>query len=273
MFLTKKQQIAIALIYSLAFAGAIAACVLFAAGDNAVAAVSFGAAALLMPLLYSRHRLKSGYAEVNRIYSQTVSGFDPQGAVESLKKLPNDPRFAVREPGYDYYFALASCCRLAGDRAAAQKFIDVADSLAGSAADRGWVIQLRGSMAYAVGDVEAGDRYNDLLINSKDTTAYLRDSAENRKKGMRSVALGDWETAIAFYSAEVEKDLSGSVLTDHGAYARYWNRFQLGRALYMAGRADEARPHLEFCAENGGTTYMCREVRSMLETINTTPGV
>ncbi|MBP5155649.1 MAG: hypothetical protein J6252_03615, partial [Clostridia bacterium] len=96
------------------------------------------------------------------------------------------------------------------------------------------------------------------------TDAFLRDLAQKRRRGLRAAAAGDWDTAIEFYSKEVEMDSEkNSAVTPNLEMGKLWNRYHLGKALYSAGRASEALPHLRYCAENGGTTFMRAGAREM----------
>ena len=195
------------------------------------------------------------FAEGTRLVKKDLQ---PKKYIEMYKEKSEGEGYVVARPRFDMLELLYTAYDLTDDRVGRAFAIEEMKAKM-KPKYKGKIAVYAADEQYRQGNIEEGDR---LLAYAEkhDTSSTVYAMADAVRKTSKAAAEGDAETEESYYNgllsaAGIFKADNDAILTAH---------YRLYHICKNSGRDKEAKEHLTYCAEHGGSTAIRREAKALL---------
>lgn len=182
----------------------------------------------------------------------------PKKYIDMYKEKSGDEGYVIARPSFDMLELLYTAYDLTEDKRGRDAVI-VEMKAKMKPAYKGKVAVYAADKEYRAGNIEEGDRLLSYAEKHDDssTVAAMADAV---RKTSRAEATGDTASEEIYYKGMLSAN--GIFKADNAAaLLAHWRLYNICK---NSGRENEAKKHLTFCADHGGSTTIRREAKALL---------
>lgn len=182
----------------------------------------------------------------------------PKKYIEMYKEKSDGDGYVIARPRFDMLELLYTAYDLNGDKSGRAFVIEEMKAKV-SLKYKARIAVYAADSQYKNGNTEEGDRLLSFA-EKHDSSSTVSAMADSVRKTSRAAATGDAETEERYYNGL----LSASGIFKADSAASLIAHYRLYHICKNSGRDKEAKEHLTYCAEHGGSTAIRRESKALL---------